>query len=46
MNTQVNEGRNRTYRDFTWVYEVMLFLTVTPALVYGVASLGNLPIVV
>lgn len=44
-NAQMNEKRmRRLNRDFTWMVEVLLMVCVTPALVYGVTSLSNLPI--
>ena len=30
--------------DFQWVLEVVIFATVTPALVHGVLSLKDLPV--
>lgn len=27
-----------------WIWEILLIVTVTPAAVYGVASLNNLPV--
>lgn len=38
---QVNERRGERYQ---WVLEVLLLVTVTPALVFAVASLQGLPI--
>ena len=32
-------------RSYGWVFEVLILATVTPALVYGVLSLRNLPLV-
>lgn len=32
----------KSERSYGWVLEVLIFATVTPALIYGVLSLGNL----
>ena len=29
---------------FDWIYEIAIFAVITPALVYGVVSLNNLPV--
>lgn len=35
----------RRQRNFDWVWEVLLLVTVAPAIVYGIGSLNYLPVV-
>jgi predicted acyl esterase len=37
--------RLRDEGGFEWIWEVLLVLTVAPAVVYGIASLNHIPIV-
>jgi|GEM_PF-5473806 len=41
-STKQNGTRNF---DFTWVYEVLVLIVVTPALVHSITALKDLPIV-
>jgi hypothetical protein len=40
-----NKSEQNDQRDYFWVFEVLVFVTVTPALVYAVSSLQHLPVV-
>jgi hypothetical protein len=39
-----NKSEQNDGRDYFWIWEVLVFVTVTPALVYAVSSLQNLPV--
>jgi len=43
MNRTSEKRVEREPRNFQWVLEVLILVTVTPALVYAVTSLHNLP---
>lgn len=45
MNRATEKRVERKFHSFQWIWEVLIFATVTPALVHGVLSLQNLPIV-
>jgi hypothetical protein len=46
MNKATNgNGRRREWKIPTFVIEALLVITVTPALVHGILSLNDLPIV-
>jgi hypothetical protein len=44
MNRANQSGGPRTRRNYTVIFEILLVVMVTPALVYGVSSLNNLPV--
>ena len=37
-------NKTRPQRDYFKIWEILVFTVVTPALVYGVLSINNLPI--
>lgn len=45
MNGANPEKDRPTRHDYTWVWEILILATVTPALVHGVLALNNLPLV-
>ena len=45
MNHATDKRVERESHGFQWIWEVLIFAIVTPALVHGVLSLQNLPIV-
>ena len=45
MSKVISEKNDRKESGrFEWVLELAIFLTITPAVVYGMLSLNNLPI--
>ncbi|HEX6993214.1 MAG TPA: hypothetical protein VF339_03625 [Gammaproteobacteria bacterium] len=46
MNATKSSSTQKGTRDydFTWVYEILVLIIVTPALVHGITSLKDLPI--
>ena len=44
-NSTSDRSERRDSGRFNWILEVGVFAIVTPALIYGVLSLGNMPIV-
>lgn len=46
MNKPTTEKKvARRERRFEWIWEVLLVVSITPAIAYGVASLNYLPVV-
>ena len=46
MNSETTSNQTeRRQGRFDWIFEVLVFATVTPALVYGVLMLNELPVV-
>lgn len=43
MNRTTDKKVDREHRSYQWIWEVLIFVTVTPALVHVVTSLQNLP---
>ena len=37
-------NNSRPQRDYFKIWEILIFTVVTPALVYGVLSIGNVPV--
>lgn len=46
MMSKVMSDKNnrREIGRFEWIFELAIFITITPAVVYGMLSLSNLPI--
>ena len=44
-NETINRDSEGRRGRFDWIFEVLVFATVTPALVYGVLMLNELPVV-
>lgn len=46
MNETMHSGKQtHERRTYAWIYEVLLLVTVCPALVHGLGALSNLPVV-
>ncbi len=45
MDTATRKNADRSFPRYQWVLEVLIFAIVTPALVFGVLSIGNLPLI-
>ena len=42
--TKVDKHSRRHTGGQDWVWEILIFVTVLPALVFGITSIGNLPL--